>query len=138
MHLLNEKYPGAGTIPAGTDIGHVHLKVSSIDKALGDKRHKRYPESRREKIDDLIELLGVDGNLQSAEVAIDDDGLLRRFAVTLTQHPATRVEFALVVTVEYESYGGTYSHHLPTPEEVLSVDTVVRFIGVVGAGGGAA
>jgi catechol 2,3-dioxygenase len=34
MHPLNEKYPGAGSIPAGTDIGHVHLKVSSIDKAL--------------------------------------------------------------------------------------------------------
>ena len=122
---------------AGVDVTKYDVNVS-IDKALGDKRHKRYPESRREKIDDLIELLGVDGNLQSAEVAIDDDGLLRRFSVTLTQHPATRVEFALVVTVEYESYGGTYSHDLPTPQEVLSVDTVVRFIGVVGADGGAA
>lgn len=34
MHPLNAKYPAAGTIPAGTDIGHVHLKVSSIEKAL--------------------------------------------------------------------------------------------------------
>ena len=34
MHPLNAKYPGAGTIPAGTDIGHVHFKVSSIDRAL--------------------------------------------------------------------------------------------------------
>jgi catechol 2,3-dioxygenase len=34
MHQINSKYPAAGTIPAGTDIGHVHLKVSSIPKAL--------------------------------------------------------------------------------------------------------
>jgi catechol 2,3-dioxygenase len=34
MHPINARYPAAGTIPAGTDIGHVHLKVSSIDRAL--------------------------------------------------------------------------------------------------------
>ena len=34
MHPINAKYPAAGTISAGTDIGHVHLKVSSIDQAL--------------------------------------------------------------------------------------------------------
>jgi catechol 2,3-dioxygenase len=34
MHPLNAKHPAAGTIPPGTDIGHVHLKVSSIDRAL--------------------------------------------------------------------------------------------------------
>jgi catechol 2,3-dioxygenase len=34
MHPINAKWPTAGTIPAGTDIGHVHLKVSSIDRAL--------------------------------------------------------------------------------------------------------
>lgn len=34
MHSINAKYPAAGTIAAGTDIGHVHLKVSSIERAL--------------------------------------------------------------------------------------------------------
>ena len=34
MHPLNAKYASAGTIPPGTVIGHVLLKVSSIDKAL--------------------------------------------------------------------------------------------------------
>ena len=34
MHPTNASWPAAGTIPAGTDIGHVHLKVSSIDRAL--------------------------------------------------------------------------------------------------------
>jgi catechol 2,3-dioxygenase len=34
MHNANSRWPAAGTIPAGTDIGHVHLKVSSIDRAL--------------------------------------------------------------------------------------------------------
>lgn len=117
---------------AGVDVTTYDVNVS-IDKALGDKRRKRYPESRREKIDELIKVLGIDGNLHAAEVAIDDDGRIRRFSVTLTQRPATRVEFALVVTVEYDTYGGTYEHDLPTPQEVLSVDTVVRFIGAVGA-----
>lgn len=34
MHPANSRWPGAGTIESGTDIGHVHLKVSSIDRAL--------------------------------------------------------------------------------------------------------
>jgi catechol 2,3-dioxygenase len=34
MHSDNSKWKHAGTIPQGTDIGHVHLKVSSIDQAL--------------------------------------------------------------------------------------------------------
>lgn len=34
MHPLNANWKAAGTIPRGTDIGHVHLKVSSIDRAL--------------------------------------------------------------------------------------------------------
>ena len=34
MHSINAKWPAAGTISPGTDIGHVHLKVSSIDRAL--------------------------------------------------------------------------------------------------------
>jgi catechol 2,3-dioxygenase len=34
MHPANLKWTTAGTIDAGTDIGHVHLKVSSIDRAL--------------------------------------------------------------------------------------------------------
>ena len=110
----------------------------SIDKALGDKRRTRYPEERREIVDALLERLGVDGNLHPAEVWLDDDGHLRRFSVSLAQHPATRIEFALVVTVEYERDGGEYRRSLPTPETVLSVDTVVRFIGVVGASADAA
>jgi catechol 2,3-dioxygenase len=34
MNSLNAKYPAAGTIPKGTDIGHVHLKVSDISRSL--------------------------------------------------------------------------------------------------------
>lgn len=34
MHPLNANWKAAGSIPGGTDIGHVHLKVSSIDRAL--------------------------------------------------------------------------------------------------------
>src|SRR4026208_214564 len=34
MHPINARYPAAGTISAGTDIGHVHLKVASIETSL--------------------------------------------------------------------------------------------------------
>ena len=34
MHPGNSRWTAAGTIDAGTDIGHVHLKVSSIARAL--------------------------------------------------------------------------------------------------------
>lgn len=34
MHPANSRWPAAGTIAAGADIGHVHLKVSSIDQSL--------------------------------------------------------------------------------------------------------
>jgi catechol 2,3-dioxygenase len=34
MHPANTRWKTAGSIPAGTDIGHVHLKVSDINRAL--------------------------------------------------------------------------------------------------------
>jgi len=34
MHPANTRWKAAGTIAAGTDIGHVHLKVSDINRAL--------------------------------------------------------------------------------------------------------
>jgi len=34
MHPANSTWPAAGTIDAGTDIGHVHLKVSDIGRSL--------------------------------------------------------------------------------------------------------
>lgn len=118
----------------GIDATHYEVNVS-IDKAFGDKRRKRYPEDRRETLDELIEVLGVDGNIHKADVWIDDDGRLRRFSVSLVQRPATRIEFALVVTIDYDTYGGGYVQDLPTPQQVLTVDTVLRFIGTVASTG---
>ncbi len=34
MHPANSKWQAASSIDAGTDIGHVHLKVSSMDRSL--------------------------------------------------------------------------------------------------------
>ncbi len=34
MHPVNTKWPTAGTIASGADIGHVHLKVADIHRAL--------------------------------------------------------------------------------------------------------
>lgn len=118
----------------GVDATHYEVNVS-IDKAFGDKRRKRYPEDRRETVDELIEVLGIDGNIHGADVWIDDEGRLRRFSVSLTQRPATRIEFALVVTIDYQTYGGSYVQDLPTPEQVLTVDTVLRFMGTVASTG---
>ena len=34
MHPANSKWKSAGTIDAAVDIGHVHLKVSELERAL--------------------------------------------------------------------------------------------------------
>lgn len=34
MHSANSRWKAAGTIDAGVDIGHVHLKVANLDRAL--------------------------------------------------------------------------------------------------------
>lgn len=103
----------------------------AFDKAFRDTRRDRYPEERLEAIEALIEALGVEGNVHPATVWLDDDGRLRRFTVHLTQRPVRHVEFALIVTVEIESYGGSYSVDPPTPRQVLSVDSVLRFVETV-------
>lgn len=117
----------------GVETTHYRVNVS-IEKALEDVRRSRYPEDRRELIERFIELLGVDGDVHAAEVWLDTDGGLRRFSVALTQRPVIKVEFALVVTVDITEIGGTYDVAEPTPEQVLSVDSVVRFITTVTGG----
>lgn len=110
----------------------------AIDKALGDVRRRRYPEDRRERVDELVELLGIDGEVHPGEVWLDADGRIRRLTLRLVQRPATRVELAMVVTLEVTEIGGAYLAEPPTPQQVLSVDSVVRFVTTVGAGAPAA
>lgn len=117
----------------GVETTHYEVNVS-IEKALEDVRRSRYPEDRRELIERFIELLGVDGDVHAAHVWLDADGGLRRFSVALTQRPVIKVEFALLVTVDITEVGGTYDVTEPTPEQVLSVDSVVRFITTVTGG----
>lgn len=117
----------------GVETTHYAVNIA-IDKALADVRRSRYPEDRRELVERLVELLGIDGDVHPAEIWLDADGDLRRFSVTLAQRPVTKVEFALVVTLDIAEVGGAYDTVPPTPQEVLSVDSVVRFITTVTGG----
>lgn len=128
---------GAETID-GVETTHYAVNIA-IEKALEDVRRSRYPEDRRELVERLIELLGVDGDVHAADVWLDADGGLRRFSVSLVQKPVTKVEFALVVTLDISGditdATGSGVPTPPTPEQVLSVDSVVRFITTVTGGG---
>lgn len=109
----------------------------AVDKALTDTRRDRYPEERREHVEELLRLLGVDGEVHPAEIWLDDRGRLRRFKVELMQRPLKKVEFGLVVTVDYHDYSGEHQSAVPSAQEILTVDTVVRFVRTVGGGAAA-
>ncbi len=117
----------------GVETTHYAVNIA-LDKAIADVRRARYPEDRRELVERLIELLGIDGDVHPADVWLDTDGNIRRFSVALVQRPIAKVEFALVVTLDITEIGGTYDAVPPTPQEVLSVDSVVRFISTVTGG----
>lgn len=101
-----------------------------LDKALRDQRRGRYPEERLEAIEALVEALGVDGGVHPASVWLDADDGLRRFSVRLVQRPVRKVEFALTVTLEIQS-AADLDLVTPTAREVLSVDSVLRFVSTV-------
>lgn len=120
---------GSETV-AGVETTRYEVNVA-LDKALGDQRRGRYPEDRREAFESLVEDLGIDGNVHSATVWLDDQDRLRRFRVDLDQKPLAKVRFGLVVTVEIGSYDAVHDLELPTPREVLTVDSVLRFVSTV-------
>ena len=108
----------------------------SVRKALGDVRRDRYPEERREQVEELIELLAIDGDVHPGEVWLDGGGIVRRFSIRFRQEPQTRVEFDMVVTVDILDVGGAFDASVPEPREVLSVDSVARFVTTVTGGSG--
>lgn len=120
----------------GVPTTHYEVNVS-LDKAFSDIRRSRYPEDRREMVDDLLQLLGIDGDLHPADVWLDADGRVRRFRVELTQEPIRQVEFRLVVTLEFTEVGAGPALAVtpPGPDLVLGVDSVVRFVRTVAATG---
>lgn len=119
------------------DVDTTHYEVNiALDKAFDDVRRDRYPEDRRETVDRLFELLGVDGDVHPGDVWLDAEGNLRRLSVALVQRPAQRVEFALVITLDITGIGVPFELVPPTPDEVLTVDSVVRFMNTVTGGSG--
>lgn len=105
-----------------------------INKALTKTRRARYPEDRLEQVRDLLDKLGVSGDVHPARVWLDDEGRLRRFEVELLQHPLAKVEFGLRITVDYEAYGVPFTPQVPDARQLLTVDTLVRFIRTVSGG----
>ena len=119
----------------GVDTTHYEVNVA-VDKAFGDTRRGRYPEDRREQVERLIELLAIDGDVHPADVWLDADGLVRRFSIRFRQEPQTRVEFRMIVSMDILEVGGGYEARVPEPQEVLSVDSVARFVTTVTGGSG--
>jgi hypothetical protein len=113
----------------------------SVRKALEDSRRSRYPEDRRESVEELLRLLGVVGDLHPGEVWLDADGRVRRFRIEFAQEPQRKVKFRMVVTVDLPpAAGGGGAPALvaaPAVDEVLGVDSVLRFTSTVVATGAA-
>jgi hypothetical protein len=108
----------------------------SVRKALQDTRRSRYPEQRREAVEELLRLLGVVGDLHPGEVWLDEDGRLRRFRVELRQEPQRKIEFRMIVSVDLPPVpDGTTPTvgDVPGVEQVLGVDSVLRFTSTVTA-----
>jgi hypothetical protein len=111
----------------------------SLRKALRDTRRDRYPEHRREEVEDLFRLLGVVGDLHPGEVWLDAEGRIRRFRIELRQEPQRKVEFRLVFSVDVvpapPDPAVEDEFRRPAIEEVLGVDSVLRFTSTVVATG---
>jgi hypothetical protein len=112
----------------------------SVRKALNDTRRSRYPEHRRESVEELLRLLGVVGDLHPGEVWLDAEGRMRRFRIEFRQEPQRKVEFRLIVSIDMAPSAGASSETFRRPEvdEVLGVDSVLRFVSTVVATGAAA
>jgi hypothetical protein len=119
--------------------GTTHYDVNvSVRKALQDTRRSRYPEDRREAVEELLRLLGVVGDLHRGQVWLDRDGHLRRFRIELRQEPQRKVEFRLIVQLDLPPAGsppGADAFRTPSVDEVLGVDSVLRFTSTVVATG---
>ncbi|HUP85978.1 MAG TPA: hypothetical protein VM143_09960 [Acidimicrobiales bacterium] len=139
--LLTDLVAGAltGSIEKRTggalEAGSTHYAVNvSIRKALRDTRRSRYPERRRESVEDLLRLLGVVGDLHRGEVWLDAKGRLRRFRIEFRQEPLRKVEFRMIVSVDVSpSATDDQPDRFRTPrvDQVLGVDSVLRFTSTV-------
>lgn len=106
----------------------------SVRKALEDRRRARYPERRRESIEELLRLLGVVGDLHPGEVWLDGEGRMRRFRIEFGQEPQRKVKFRMVVSVDLPpATPGEAPALVPAPgvDKVLGVDSVLRFTSTV-------
>ena len=110
----------------------------SVRKAIEDTRRGRYPEERREAIEELLQLLGVVGDLHPGEVWLDADGRIRRFRIEFAQEPQRKVKFRMIVGVDLPpaaAGGAPALAEAPGVDQVLGVDSVLRFTSTVVATG---
>lgn len=126
-----------GVAAGGEGTTHYAVNVS-IRKALQDTRRARYPEDRRESVEELLRLLGVAGDLHPGDVWLDAEGRIRRFRIELLQEPQRKVQFRMIVTVEVDAAAADQSadrFRPPEVDQVLGVDSVLRFTSTVAATG---
>lgn len=110
----------------------------SIRKALQDTRRSRYPEQRRESVEEVLRLLGVVGDLHPGEVWLDAEGRIRRFRIEFLQEPRRKIEFRMIVSVEVAPSATAEPadpFRPPGVDQVLGVDSVLRFTSTVVATG---
>jgi hypothetical protein len=126
--------PLAGSVErVGTDevagVETTHYKANfDIDKVLRDTRRSRYPEDRREAIEDLLDVFAVSGRIHPGEVWLDADGLPRRFRLRLEEEPISRMVIEHVITIEIAEYGSDDGVTVPSVQELVDISSVVQMI----------
>lgn len=101
-----------------------------LEKMLRDTREDEYPESTRETLETILDLIVVRGNTHPGSVWLDAEGLPRRFQVKLRQQPVTDVKFDLIVTLELTDFGSATVTAPPGPGALVKVGSLLQYLGV--------
>ena len=99
-----------------------------IEKVLRDTRRGRWPEERREALEDVLDVLTVRGTTHKGQVWIDEEGNPRRFKLRLREEPIRKFLLDVIIQLDLTDIGGAAEVDVPTPQERIEIGNVVQFL----------
>ena len=99
-----------------------------IEKVLRDTRRSRWPEDRREALEDVLDVLAVRGTTHEGSVWLDEDGNPRRFRLRLREEPIRKFLIDVIIQLDITDIGGSAAVDVPTAQERIDIGNVVQFL----------
>jgi hypothetical protein len=99
-----------------------------IEKVLRDTRRGRWPEEKREALEDVLDVLAVRGTTHEGHVWLDADGNPRRFKLRLREEPIRKFLLDVIIQLDLTDIGGTADVDVPTAQERIEIGNVVQFL----------